>query len=497
MDEQKNCIFVQRKEFTTILVYILYPAIYQGLKSIWDETKRTVKAREVFAHFQHKLTRVPKWNQDVIESEYNRIIDKTKCIYIEDLIKRVFVLNTQILAAVNINSIDPNRKIKVKVPKGEKFVHHCYKECARAFYENVLLMEDRPGSISRVEQSKNLQKAYKLIMTCIENTIRNMLPIESLLKNTMDEDGEGEDATPPPMLFQSTSQKVEQPPSILPSRLSTFPTIGSFLQQQGNLNDNINPSNSGGSLQPSMNDLGSIPLQSDTHKKISSFDPESLFEPRHDMDKEDGDRKINMNGDDMYNDRSKDRDMEDNRDDDRDRNDRDGEDRDRDRDRNGNDRDGEDRGREDNNKEEKSGEENNSIFKPSMFRLPSFDNRKAAPVEDTTKTIFFGKKSSFMPTNMDSRKKDDANSEASDIDMARSSHNIGGEDMDGQHTDFPIVRKSRPEQHIDLDVYSSNNELPLESSKKEEKSTIDMESSKQSVPPYQDMERENFFSDVE
>ena len=124
----------------------------------------------------------PKWNQDVIENEYKRIVKKSNCDYLEDLIKRVFVLNTQILAAVNMTHIDPNKKIKVKVPKGEKFIHHCYKECARAFYENVLLMEDRTNSISRVEQSKNLQKAYKLIMTCIENTIRNMLPIESFVK---------------------------------------------------------------------------------------------------------------------------------------------------------------------------------------------------------------------------------------------------------------------------------------------------------------------------
>ena len=78
--------------------------------------------------------------------------------------------------------INNSSKIKITVPKGDKFIHCCYKECARVFFENPTLVEDRMDRITRMEQSKNLQKAYKLIMTSIENTIRNLLPIESLLR---------------------------------------------------------------------------------------------------------------------------------------------------------------------------------------------------------------------------------------------------------------------------------------------------------------------------
>src|SRR6478735_11645396 len=101
--DDRNAVLVARREYVSILLYVLYPAIYQGLKSIWEDAKQAkkTKPREVFPEFQNRLARVRKWNQDVIDKEYKRIIDKTKCDYLEELIKRVFIISTQILAAVN------------------------------------------------------------------------------------------------------------------------------------------------------------------------------------------------------------------------------------------------------------------------------------------------------------------------------------------------------------------------------------------------------------
>jgi hypothetical protein len=230
-DESKNCILTAKKEFTSILVYHLYPSIYQGIKSIWNSVKNDVTPRKVFEEFQIRLSRVRKWNQDIIESEYDRIIHKNKCTWLENLIRKIFILNTQILAAT---SVDANRKIKVKIPVGSKFIHCCYKECARAFYENPLYMEDRDSTISRVEQCKNLQKSYKLIMTCIENAIRNLLPIESLLDDNFiaKPDDEGEDATPIPELYKNIAPfRVHDDGNIeIQHKDNTIPTITVKLQ---------------------------------------------------------------------------------------------------------------------------------------------------------------------------------------------------------------------------------------------------------------------------
>lgn len=195
-DNSKNSILVAiaKKEFTTLLILNLYPSIYQGLRSIWDDAKRTSPPKQVYDNFQERLTKVRKWNHDIISSEYSRIVKNLKGDWnLEDLIKKIFVVNTQILASTNGSQ---TKQIKVKVPKGENFLHCCYKETARAFYEHPLLFEDRPITISRIEMSKNLQKAYKIIMNCIEMAILNLLPMNSLLKESYDSDVEGELATP-------------------------------------------------------------------------------------------------------------------------------------------------------------------------------------------------------------------------------------------------------------------------------------------------------------
>lgn len=217
MDE-KN-ILVAKTEFTKFLSYKLLPCLYQGIKHIWKTSKTSAPQGQVYAEFQKNLRQVKIWNQDVIENEHSRIVEKTKCKYLDDIIKKIFVLNTQILAASYGND---NRKIKVQVPPASKFLHHCYQECARCFYENVMLMDDRPQFISQMEQSQNLQKSYKIIINCIENTIRNMLPIEDLLQEDPEEDVEysspprraspPRQASPPPRQASPPPRHESPPP---------------------------------------------------------------------------------------------------------------------------------------------------------------------------------------------------------------------------------------------------------------------------------------------
>lgn len=189
-------LHMARREYTIMLCQKLYKPLYQGIRYYWDLSKRTARPGEVYADFQKKLRLIKHWNQDVIESEYKRVIEKSDCQWLEDLIKTVLLCNTQILAAIDRRN--PQQKIKVVVPKGEKFLHRCYTECARAFYENVWLMEDRPEFITSVEHAKHVQKAYKLITTCIENTIRNLLPIEELMRQTLIVEGENNENSVPP-----------------------------------------------------------------------------------------------------------------------------------------------------------------------------------------------------------------------------------------------------------------------------------------------------------
>jgi uncharacterized protein DUF5764 len=186
-------------EYSKLLCYALYPQLYLGIRQIWDKAKQEARAGQVVDTFQRHLKLVPRWNQDLIDKVYRAVLEKlplrlsgatsaTSGKMLDDLITRVFVLTTEIMA-----SPFKGEKILVTVPPASRFIHNCYKECARQFYAKHYLLEDRPDKSSRYDQAKNLDKANQLIISCIEDTIRNLLPIESLLSQRVpnrDADGD-------------------------------------------------------------------------------------------------------------------------------------------------------------------------------------------------------------------------------------------------------------------------------------------------------------------
>lgn len=180
MEEPRTCLLAARRELTQVLCNILQRYIYQGLNYYWQQSKMSATPGNVYATFQRKLELIPSWNQETVEAEFSRICEKSRCNYLDNLIRKVFIYNTQILTAAD--SV-PNRNIRVKVPRGDRFVHRCYITCARAFWESAWLLDDREQFINKMEQAKNLHKAYKLICTSIENTIREMLPIEDIVSS--------------------------------------------------------------------------------------------------------------------------------------------------------------------------------------------------------------------------------------------------------------------------------------------------------------------------
>jgi hypothetical protein len=90
-----------KEEYTKQLVSILKPCIYQGIKSIYLDAKdicmQDNTPEKILMQFQELLSRIPKWSQDIINKEYERILNVSKCDYIEDLLKVPEVANNPAL----------------------------------------------------------------------------------------------------------------------------------------------------------------------------------------------------------------------------------------------------------------------------------------------------------------------------------------------------------------------------------------------------------------
>ena len=81
-----------KNEYTSQIVNILSPLIFQGIQSIYAEAQAIVKVNgdrnNTLKIFQSCLKRIPKWNQAMIETETNRILTSTHShVWLNDLIK--------------------------------------------------------------------------------------------------------------------------------------------------------------------------------------------------------------------------------------------------------------------------------------------------------------------------------------------------------------------------------------------------------------------------
>ena len=191
MDQSSVAILVDaKKEYTDQLINILRSPIYIGIQSIYNDAKTICtndnKPNDTLMTFQDLLSRIPKWSQDIINKEYSRILECSKCDWIEDLLKVIYIAHIKVLTIVNNPA--KHKKINLKIPTGNHFMHLCYIEIAREFWKNPYLFSDR---VNKLEYQKNMKESENIIGNCIIETIRKQLPVRHILKeyfeDTIDE----------------------------------------------------------------------------------------------------------------------------------------------------------------------------------------------------------------------------------------------------------------------------------------------------------------------
>ena len=192
-DFNVSSLHESKNEWGARLLTILTPLIIEGLKSIFDESYKLCKSNnedeKYLMTFQNFITRIPKWNPTVIEQESKRIIEKSRCSYLEELITCVHIIQLKLLTSMRVGQ--KQKKIDINIPKLDDFVHKIYIHVARKIYKNVYLFE---MNIQPLQIQKNNRELEIIIQECILHTIRDSIPIENILKAYMDETTE-EDIT--------------------------------------------------------------------------------------------------------------------------------------------------------------------------------------------------------------------------------------------------------------------------------------------------------------
>ena len=185
-DFNVSSLHESKNEWGARLLTILTPLVIEGFKSIFDESVKLCKENgemdKYLMTFQNLITRIPKWNSNIIEQERKRIIDKSCCSYLEELVTCVHIIQLKLLTAMRVGQ--KQKKIDINIPKLDDFIHKAYINVARKVYKNVYLFELNSAPLQVQKHNRELEI---IVQECILNAVRESIPIEHILKAYMDE----------------------------------------------------------------------------------------------------------------------------------------------------------------------------------------------------------------------------------------------------------------------------------------------------------------------
>ena len=237
-DFNTTSLHESKNEWGVRLLTILCPLVIEGFRSIFEESCKLCKDNDemdkYLMTFQNFIARIPKWNATIVEQERKRIVEKSKCTYLEELVTCVHIIQLKILTAMRVGQ--KQKKIDISIPKLDDFIHKIYINSARKLYKNVYLFEI---GIPALQMQKNQREMEIIVQECILNTIRDTIPIESILKAYMEETVEEEIipivqapvAPVQPAVTTDVKEEVKKEEPIAPAveEPISLPSVGDYI----------------------------------------------------------------------------------------------------------------------------------------------------------------------------------------------------------------------------------------------------------------------------
>lgn len=190
-----------RNEYLKQLATWIVPPLVEFFRRQFSEIAAK-EGKKAMPHFQSWCSEIPRWNQDVIDTNIATILDSCRCDYIEELMTAVFIAHTKMLTAIRVSS--KQKKLQITLPKLDHFLHRIFVECARAFWKAPFLFLD---SVSPIEMQKNVLQAEVMCTEALSSAVRSLLPIKSILRDYLEED----EPEPEPERTKDRKKKKRQP----------------------------------------------------------------------------------------------------------------------------------------------------------------------------------------------------------------------------------------------------------------------------------------------
>ena len=175
-----------RNEWVSRLMNVMTPNIVDGFKAIFTDSftlcVENDEQDKYLMTFQNFIQRIPKWNEELINAEVERITNNSGCGYLEDLITCVHVIQLKALTCIRVGQ--KQKKVDIDIPKLNVFVHKCYINVARKLYGNIYLFE---SGVAPLIQQKHGREFELIVKEGIINAVRESIPVEQILRSYLDE----------------------------------------------------------------------------------------------------------------------------------------------------------------------------------------------------------------------------------------------------------------------------------------------------------------------
>lgn len=173
-----NVLVEAKKEYIHQLNMIMCPVMIETLWEVYNEAKKISKGKKILLTYQKLLKEIVNWNNHMVK-QHSEKISKT-CGWFNDLLAAVFVSYVKIFSSVRLNV--GSKKISIKLPTNDVFIHGCYINAAKDIYKDPYIFHDELTDYEREE------KLFTRLGNCIENTIKEMVPVKEILSTYIAQD---------------------------------------------------------------------------------------------------------------------------------------------------------------------------------------------------------------------------------------------------------------------------------------------------------------------
>ena len=169
-----NLLYI-KKSYTKELISNIRNQYYNIFNNIFNNLSKTNQ----FKNFQIELKNIASWNQHIIDKNVGLILQNKDYDYIKNLLKIILTTEINIFESMNNKKINKNNII---IPPFNNFSHKTLIECARHFYSNPLIFNNKLPS---KKKQKNIREIIFIIEKSIKTTIRKLLPLKKIINNSL------------------------------------------------------------------------------------------------------------------------------------------------------------------------------------------------------------------------------------------------------------------------------------------------------------------------